>query len=219
LSCLTATTMTSNPPSSSTRCWMRNRDQLSSRPDERCVSSCLGIFILCIVFVSTSTVSVSWDGLQVECDKDSDNVSDHLNKGRVPFYHNCFNWKLCCLRKHLITRIWLEQDYTAILDHVPNLIYLKNVASNPHLFTRNANTYANLEKPLKTSLNFTMAMARIQKDSNFPRYREWYLTCPGMTSPLIPLMLMPAKRPYNLVRGVRRTGGSGSVHEGNTITL
>jgi hypothetical protein len=61
-------------------------------------------------------------------------------------------------------------------------------------------------------------MARIQKDSNFPRYREWYLTCPGMTSPLIPLMLIPAKRSYLLVGCVGQTGGSGSAQEGNTTT-
>ena len=56
-----------------------------------------------------------------------------------------------------------------ISDQIPHrILYLKNVASNPHLVTSsNANTWANLELPLRTNHNLhsqkRLILLRIQK--------------------------------------------------------
>lgn len=81
-------------------------------------------------------------------------------------------------------------------------VYLKNVACHPDMIPcGDANDRANLELPLLTKSHIKRMISSWTKcrEKNGTETRgvqnsEMCSTCPGMTSALIPLMLMPANR-------------------------
>jgi hypothetical protein len=85
--------MTSNPPSFLIESVLNAKFTISNKVQKkRGFSNCVFIVIvLPVVCVGTSTVPVTWDGLGVECDDDSSDLSDPLQKGRVFNNHNNLN--------------------------------------------------------------------------------------------------------------------------------